>query len=420
MSTYDAIPDSEIDIDKSVKSSTGKKFRDNPEAITQGDPTALAAGEGVAIDFDFGSGPQTAVITDETDQTKVLAPDGAGGVEWSSAFKPGLIFIERKEVASAVQNVIFSGLDGDTDEVYKIIGRIIKPFGVVTYRFRPNGVTTNQSIGVTSNGSFSTTTPLDFLVAAITDGNNISFECLIHARAAVQSQAMDRTFLGKAMESAGPSVIKVNRLAAGEGVAIDFDFGSGPQTAVITDETDQTKVLAPDGAGGVEWSSAFKPGLIFIERKEVASAVQNVIFSGLDGDTDEVYKIIGRIIKPFGVVTYRFRPNGVTTNQSIGVTSNGSFSTTTPLDFLVAAITDGNNISFECLIHARAAVQSQAMDRTFLGKAMESAGPSVIKVNDFGGAWTVAANMTSLQVSSTIATGIGAGSTFELFKLAQS
>ncbi len=207
MTTYADIPDTELDIDKPVKSSTAKQQRDNPLAIMEGDPTAVAAGKGVNIDFDEGAGSQTAIKTDEIDTQKILVPDGFGSVKWSSE-RVGMFLIERKQIAGAVQNVTFSGLDGDADEVYKLIGRIIKPAGVAAYRFRPNGLTTNQSMGVTSNGTFALFGTLDFLTAVIAAGNIISFECLIHARETVEATGMDRQFIGKAMESG--SALQVN------------------------------------------------------------------------------------------------------------------------------------------------------------------------------------------------------------------
>jgi hypothetical protein len=82
MATYDEIPDSELAVDAPVKSSTHEKLRDNPLAALEGDPTAKAENAGLFIEFDGGGGSQTGILTDETDTSKVLAPDGVGGAEW--------------------------------------------------------------------------------------------------------------------------------------------------------------------------------------------------------------------------------------------------------------------------------------------------------------------------------------------------
>jgi hypothetical protein len=78
MTAFVAIPDAEIDPNKPALSSTMVKMRDNPEAIMQGDATALSAGKGVALDWNG----KTAILTDETDTDQRLAPDGTGSVRW--------------------------------------------------------------------------------------------------------------------------------------------------------------------------------------------------------------------------------------------------------------------------------------------------------------------------------------------------
>ena len=201
MTAFDAIPDSEVNIDKPVKSSTAKKFRDNPESIMEGDATALAAGKGVFIEKDPGGGNQTAIITDETDTEKVFTPDGLGSGKWTSGLI-GMILVERKEIAVAVASVSFSGLDGDTDEVYKLIGRINKalPSSPVVFSFKPNGLATNQGISRVNNGApVVTSAALPFIVSA-SFATHIAFECLIHAREVVQAITMPRTFNGKVTE----------------------------------------------------------------------------------------------------------------------------------------------------------------------------------------------------------------------------
>lgn len=211
MTAFDEVTAAEIAIDAAAKSSTAAKLRDNPESIMEGDATALAAGKGVAIEFDFGGGSQTAIITDETDSDKVLTPDGAGAVQWSTGFKPGLVLVERKEIDAAVATVTFSGLDGDTDEVYKLIGRIENNGTVNTpiFRLRPNGVSTNQDARNIINAVSTTIGQLQFIIGQGSD-NDYSFEMLIHAAETIGVVTMLRSFLGKSIEypqaAGGPTV----------------------------------------------------------------------------------------------------------------------------------------------------------------------------------------------------------------------
>lgn len=231
MATYDAIPGAEIAIDEAVKSSTTTKLRDNPLAVTQGDATALAAGEGVAIDNDFGGGSQTAIVTDETDDKLVCSPDGAGQAQWSPS--PGWTLVEKKEIAAAVATVSFTGLDGDTDEVYRLIARIRKtPAGNATYSLRPNGLTTNLAGSTVTNGAAAVTAALLNLV---TTGANaaiqVSTEIMIHAKETVQFLSQARMFQGKTIEgdplgSALNAVVDMGGMWDGTGNMTSLDIDS--------------------------------------------------------------------------------------------------------------------------------------------------------------------------------------------------
>ncbi len=106
MAVYADIPNAEVDIDTPAKSSTAKKFRDNPLAIMEGDPTALAAGKGVHIE----KAGQTAIITDDVDVDKVLTPDGLGGAQWSSGVS-GLVFVGRTEILANSNVINIPGID---------------------------------------------------------------------------------------------------------------------------------------------------------------------------------------------------------------------------------------------------------------------------------------------------------------------
>lgn len=84
MTTYAVILDSEVDPESPMTTSLWFRSRDNPLAIFEGDATAIAASKALAIEYDSGSGTQTGIITDVTDQTLSLRPDGAGGAEWGA------------------------------------------------------------------------------------------------------------------------------------------------------------------------------------------------------------------------------------------------------------------------------------------------------------------------------------------------
>lgn len=238
MATFDAIPNTELDIDKAVKSSTAKKFRDNPIAALEGDATAQAAGAGLFIEKDPGGGPQTGIITDETDIKKVLTPDGAGNAKWSPDFKPALILVERKEIAVAVSTVTFSSLDGNTDEVYKLIGRIENNVTANTpiFRLRPNGLSTDQNARNIINGVSSVIGQLQFIVGQGSN-NDYSFEMIIHAKETVGAITMLRSFFGKSIEypqaaAAVASIQDFGMVWRGAGNLISLDIHADISTEI--------------------------------------------------------------------------------------------------------------------------------------------------------------------------------------------
>lgn len=197
MSVYADIPNAEVDIDKAVKSSTAKKFRDNPLAALEGDPTAKAAGVGLFIEKDPGAGLQTGILTDDNDVDKVLTPDGAGGAKWSSGVS-GMVLVERKEIAAAVTVVTFAGLDGDADEIYKLVARINAVSA--TYSLRPNGLVTNQAFRRNENAVSSSGVGMPIVQVGI-GIEQLMFTLEFHARDIVLATNMGRMVLGQAMSA---------------------------------------------------------------------------------------------------------------------------------------------------------------------------------------------------------------------------
>lgn len=94
---YSPISDAEIAVDKPLTASLVARMRDNPLAILKGSPSARAAGLGVFVQKDIGSGNQNGIQTDNLDTSAVLRPDGLGGVIWSSDTE--LKFLSRITIA---------------------------------------------------------------------------------------------------------------------------------------------------------------------------------------------------------------------------------------------------------------------------------------------------------------------------------
>lgn len=168
-------------------------------------------------------------------------------------------------------------------------------------------------------------------------------------------------------------------------------------------------------------SAVLTSALDLIENKDIAAPATSVTFAGLNGDTDEVYLLVYRLVKnTAAVMLTTLRPNGVTTNQRTtynysgwqgGGPVSGAFNITTmeiganggasgALEFGHLWITA--KTGFARMGHGHWA-QSDGADLLSIVNAMH---------------WTdTAANIVSLDVVADQANGIGAGSYFRLFKL---
>jgi hypothetical protein len=83
---YAPINDNEIESGDPITVSLGLRWAKNYLSVIQGSPSARAAGLGVWIAKTPGVGDpeQTGILTDATDTSLRLAPDGAGSVVWSA------------------------------------------------------------------------------------------------------------------------------------------------------------------------------------------------------------------------------------------------------------------------------------------------------------------------------------------------
>jgi hypothetical protein len=227
MAVFGEIPNPEVDIDAPVKSSTAKKLRDNLYAITEGDPTALAAGRGVSIE----KGGQTSIITDDVDVTKSLTPDGLGGAKWTSGVS-GMVLVERIEVAVATTRVDFTGLDGDVDEVYRLVARLWhnSSFGSSDLIMTKNGGVLLGNTLLVETGVPRGDTIGRFYADAGVVNDAIQIDMLIHARQTVAGQDIPRVFQGKVVEAQTFQAIRVTEFMiadSGLGNYTSLELGAG-------------------------------------------------------------------------------------------------------------------------------------------------------------------------------------------------
>lgn len=176
-------------------------------------------------------------------------------------------------------------------------------------------------------------------------------------------------------------------------------------------EFDQPGAGGPPVIGGSIWD--------LIETKNIASDVTSITFAGLNGDVDKVYKMVFRNkYTPATSCFWELRPNGLTTNQRSVNFSQRNAGSNNPSVFATNTL----NILGQRLVHfagtlyfcaatgqIRQMIQHLAFDRTSLGR---------IGTNHAAGAWTdTTTNLTSLDVTATVAGAIKAGSIWSLYRI---
>lgn len=190
--------------------------------------------------------------------------------------------------------------------------------------------------------------------------------------------------------------------------------------------TDEGNII--ERSNGSAWQ-AYSPspnvggGLILVENKIIAANTQTVTFSGLDGDTDGSYLLLGKIKN--GAASddeVQVRPNGVTTNLTqVWANFDGSslaVNTESNWDWIYLA---ANSVaSGRMLISAQKVVHSVAKERRMQSTSYTDIG-GVKRCYERTGLWNeTSTNLTSLDIVSDIANGIGDGSVIGLYKFKQS
>lgn len=167
-------------------------------------------------------------------------------------------------------------------------------------------------------------------------------------------------------------------------------------------------------------------GITLVEHKTVTTNSTTVTFSGLDGNTDGIYRLVYKIKNASGATpNYFWHPTGVATNlhsrKGYTNTTDGTFTSNTHTD-LILGFSNVNNtwLGGSIDIMARKNPNSVASPLTYNGTAFNYDG-TVNWAFFLGGEWTeTSTNLTSLDVISASANGIGNGSELWLYKYAQS
>ncbi len=159
------------------------------------------------------------------------------------------------------------------------------------------------------------------------------------------------------------------------------------------------------------------PAWELLERKEVSgSAVQSLTFSGLNGNTDGFYMIIGHVINDDASTTIvTLEPNGLATNQDYerAILNAGVWSLGTGTTMEIARCATGQHNIFQCRFYP-ATGQSRPY---FVQGVRRQASGDHRAINYWGGWEETSTNVTSIDIQSDVASGIGIGTVICLYRL---
>lgn len=209
---------------------------------------------------------------------------------------------------------------------------------------------------------------------------------------------------------------------------------SGSAQLYSKDVSGVTKMFVMDSAGtplqvGEGTSSNVAVGnnsLEFLDKITVAVAGTDFTFSAtgnglyqydVNGDVDEKYVLISRIKKTVGgTVIYTLRPNNLTTNQQHESISNatGTVTGASQTDIRIFSMSTRDEVTWEQTIFAKT-----GFDRIILGRGASSENSADdVTTDSSASVWREqVTNITSLVIHADTASGIGIGSTFELYRV---
>lgn len=254
---------------------------------------------------------------------KTAAVDGViYGNEWQTIYDSG-------ELASAQTSITISDLDGNTDKEYRVIARFVNGYnGTCQYGFRPNGDSAsnygNQYLrgqNTVVDAGRSTSQSFIFLGASLSLGSLDFADAIFYAKSGyVRTSLVKESIFGSgttvdSMISRGSVWNNTSdNITSLSIVALSTD-GIGVGSRIILMRRSDRDASTIGKMGKVNAYGKIKGCFQQIYSNTLSAPATSVTITGLDGDTDVLYRLVFR-----GVNNY----NGA---ASVGLTFNGDSGT---------------------------------------------------------------------------------------------
>lgn len=178
--------------------------------------------------------------------------------------------------------------------------------------------------------------------------------------------------------------------------------------------TDEVLTERSDGVNWQSYSGAAASGLVILDSQVVTANTSTITFTGLDGNADLVYIILGRLKNDTGgACRYDWLPNGTASGQA-GFRGASTFSS-----LVLGSLSANGYVSFQATISSQANPNSVATPRTYSGYVSETTIAPTASGGTIGGIWNdTSTNITSIVIQASAVSGIANGSSIALFRLA--
>lgn len=220
------------------------------------------------------------------------------------------------------------------------------------------------------------------------------------------------------------------------GTTLNATAGAGGYATIQEEGSDLTQrtkvnfigsaVTCVDNVGATRTDCTISSGgagaLTLVESHTFTANATSFTFSGLDGDTDGQYLLIGRLIANGGTNTLNLEPNALASNLLFSRNFNGGQNTDLTDWRLCDACSASTTIHFALTVYGSKSINSVASVRNVNGSITQviGGGSGSNFILNVGGTWNeTATNLTSLRLISNVASGIGNGSYAALYKYTQ-